>query len=112
MAELALEASLRLAYEEEIFTEVVIPTQLAPFLMKPIIDSVHKTQRLVVVEEGSRTLGWGTEILARAAEALGNKIDYANRVAGLDIPVPASGQLEDMVLPDVQDIITAVRKPF
>jgi pyruvate/2-oxoglutarate/acetoin dehydrogenase E1 component len=112
MAELALEAALRLAYEEEIFTELVIPTQLAPFQMKPIIESVRKTQKLVVVEEGGLTLGWGAEILARTIVTLGKDLEYAYRVAGLDTPIPASAQLEENVLPGIQDIITAVRKPF
>lgn len=112
MAELAIDAAFRLAYEKEIFTEVLIPTQLAPFQMKPIIDSVHRTRKLVVVEEGGRTLGWGAEILARSIEKLGKNLEYAHRVAGLDIPIPASAALEEIVLPDIQDIITAVRKAF
>ncbi len=112
MAEIALEAVLRLAYEEEIFTELVIPTQLAPFQLDPIITSVRKTHKLLVVEEGGRTLGWGTEILARTIEILGKDLEYAYRVAGLDIPIPASAQLEENVLPGIQDIISAARKPF
>lgn len=112
MAELALEACLNLAYEEEIFTELVISTQLAPFITAPIFDSVRETHRLVVVEEGSRTLGWGAEVLARGAETFGKQLVYANRVAALDLPLPASGQLEKMVLPDIQDIVSAVMKAF
>ena len=112
MAELALEACLKLAYEEEIFTELVIPTQLAPFVTAPIFDSVRKTHKLIVVEEGNRTLGWGAEVLARGAETFGKHLSYANRVAGLDLPLPASGPLEKIVLPDVHDIITAVMKAF
>jgi pyruvate/2-oxoglutarate/acetoin dehydrogenase E1 component len=110
MAELVIEASLKLAYEEELFTEVVIPTQLAPYQMEPILDSVRKTQRLVVVEEGGKTLGWGAEIVARTAENLGKHLEFADRVAGIDLPIPASGQQEEFVLPKVQDIINAVRK--
>ena len=112
MAEIALEAVLRLAYEEEIFTELVIPTQLAPFQLKPIISSVQKTHKLVVVEEGGRTLGWGTEILASSIEILGKDLEYANRVAGLNLPIPASAHLEKSILPGVQDIIAAVSKSF
>ena len=112
MAELALEACLKLAYEEEVFTELVISTQLAPFITAPIFDSVRETHRLVVIEEGGRTLGWGAEVLARGAETLGKQLTYANRVAALDLPLPASGQLEKMILPDIQDIIFAVMKAF
>ena len=112
MAELALEACLKLAYEEEVFTELVISTQLAPFITAPIFDSVRETHRLVVIEEGGRTLGWGAEVLAQGAETLGKQLTYANRVAALDLPLPASGQLEKMILPDIQDIIFAVMKAF
>lgn len=73
---------------------------------------VRETHRLVVVEEGSRTLGWGAEVLARGAETFGKQLVYANRVAALDLPLPASGQLEKMVLPDIQDIVSAVMKAF
>jgi pyruvate/2-oxoglutarate/acetoin dehydrogenase E1 component len=112
MTELALEACLNLAYEEEIFTELVISTQLAPFVVTPIFNSVRKTRRLVVIEEGGKTLGWGAEILAQGAENLSKELIYTDRVAGLDLPLPASEQLEQRVLPDVRDIITAVKRAF
>lgn len=110
IAELAHQAALRLAYEHEIFVEVVIPTQLAPFEIAPILDSVRRTQRLLAVEEGTLTLGWGAEVLARVAEALGPHVQAAARIAGRDLPVPASGILEANVLPGVEEIIqTGVR---
>jgi pyruvate/2-oxoglutarate/acetoin dehydrogenase E1 component len=110
MAELALEASSRLAYEDEIFSELVIPTQLSPFEMTPINASVGKTQQLIVVEEGTITLGWGAEILARSAEVFGRNLRSAIRLGGMDLPIPASGQLEEMVLPDIEDIVNAARE--
>jgi pyruvate/2-oxoglutarate/acetoin dehydrogenase E1 component len=105
MAELVLEASKYLAYESEIFTEVVVPTQLAPYSMEPIFESVKQTQRIVVVEEGTRTLGWGTEVLARISEKYGGYIVYSNRLGAADLPIPASRHLEEQVLPKVEDII-------
>ena len=109
MAELALEASKQLAYESEIFSEIVIPTQLAPYGMEPVFDSVKQTQRIIVVEEGTLTLGWGAEILARISEKYGGYIISSNRLGGADLPVPASGYLEEQILPDVEDIIIAAR---
>jgi pyruvate/2-oxoglutarate/acetoin dehydrogenase E1 component len=51
MAELCRQALLRLAFEEEIFAELFIPTQLAPFQLDPVLDSARRTGRLLAVEE-------------------------------------------------------------
>ncbi|MBC8331036.1 MAG: pyruvate dehydrogenase [Anaerolineae bacterium] len=110
MAELAREAMRQLAYEHEIFAELIIPTQLAPFELEPIILSARRTGRLLVVEEGTFTLGWGAEILARVSEALGSSLRAARRVAARDLPIPASGALELNVLPDVDDILSATQQ--
>jgi pyruvate/2-oxoglutarate/acetoin dehydrogenase E1 component len=104
MADLCRQAALHLAYEDEFFAELVIPTQLSPVEMAPIIDSVRKTHRLLVVEEGSYTLGWGAEILANAAETLGVNLHVARRLAGWDLPIPASIPLESAILPGVEHI--------
>ncbi len=69
MAELAKQAAMRLAYEYEIFVELLIPTQLSPFEDDPILQSARQTGSLLVVEEGNLTLGWGAEVVARVAEA-------------------------------------------
>jgi pyruvate/2-oxoglutarate/acetoin dehydrogenase E1 component len=110
MADLCQEAVLKLAYEEEIFTDLVVFTQLSPFEIDPLINAVRRTHRLLVVEEGTFTMGWGAEILARCVENLGTEINNAQRVASLDVPVPASGPLESAVLPDMADIIQAIKK--
>ena len=108
MAELTRQAQLKLAYEDEIFTELVVPTRLAPFDLAPVIDSAAQSGRLLTIEEGTGTLGWGAEVLARAAEHLPGI--HAARVAALDLPVPAAPALEKTVLPQVEDIIAAVKK--
>ena len=110
MAELARQAQLKLAYEEEIFTELVIPTRLVPFDTGGISRSVDVTRRLVTVEEGSLTLGWGAEVLARVQESLPGCALTARRVAARDLPVPAAPSLENEVLPQVEDILLGVRK--
>jgi len=113
-AELARVAALQLAYECEIFTELIIPTQLAPFQapMQAILASVERTQRLLVAEEGTISLGWGAEILACATEAFGPHLKAARRVASKDIPTPASTVLEKSALPDVGDIVRSVQDMF
>jgi pyruvate/2-oxoglutarate/acetoin dehydrogenase E1 component len=65
---------------------------------------------LLAVEEGTYTLGWGAEILARAAQAFPAQLKAAQRVAAADAPIPASVPLEDKALPDADDIIASVRR--
>ena len=109
MAELARQAMLRLAYEHEIFAELVVLTHLTPVNAQPVIASVSHTARLLSVEEGSFTLGWGSELLARCSEALGSRLRQARRLAAAEVPVPASGPLEAAALPGVEEIIQAAR---
>lgn len=105
MAEIARQAMLKLAYEYEIFTELVVPTQLAPFEIEPILASVRRTGRLLTIEEGNLSLGWGAEIVTRTVEASGASLQAARRLAALDLPVPASGPLESAVLPSMENLV-------
>jgi pyruvate/2-oxoglutarate/acetoin dehydrogenase E1 component len=104
MAELAREAILRLAYEEERFAELIVLTQLSPFQLEGIIPSCRRTHRLLVIEEGTLTLGWGAEVVARVKETLGPNLHTAHRLAARDLPIPASRPLEETLLPGVEDI--------
>jgi pyruvate/2-oxoglutarate/acetoin dehydrogenase E1 component len=106
MAELALQAAHQLAYEQEIFTEVVIFTQLAPFELAPLIESVEMTRTLLSVEEGGVTLGWGAEVAALAAEHFPRGLTV-RRLAARQMPIPASAPLEEAVLPSVRQIVEA-----
>ena len=105
MAELARQAVHTLAFEHEIFAELVVPSQLAPCQAETVIASAGQTGNLLVVEEGSLSFGWGAEVVARAAQALGPQLRQTRRVAAQDLPVPASPQLEAMVLPGLDDIL-------
>jgi acetoin:2,6-dichlorophenolindophenol oxidoreductase subunit beta len=109
MAELARQAALTLAYEEEIFIEVFAPTQLSPFAIGPVLDGARASRRLLAVEEGGLTLGWGAEVLARAAETLGPGLSSARRCAAPDAFIPASLPAEASQLPGVEAILQAVR---
>ena len=110
MAYLALQAVHNLAFEDEIFCELMVPTCLAPFKLAPLFDSTLKTTRLLTIEEGTHTMGWGAEVLARTAEALGPGLRRAGRVASKETIIPAAPQLEEKCLPGIQDIITQVRE--
>lgn len=106
MAVLAQEAMERLAYEHECFAELIVLTQLSPFKLDWVHRSVAKTGRVLTVEEGVGSHGWGAEIVAAAAERKGGGL-LAARVAARDLPIPAAGPLESAVLPSVDDVIDA-----
>jgi pyruvate/2-oxoglutarate/acetoin dehydrogenase E1 component len=115
MAELAREAQQQLAFEHEIFSELVVPSQLAPFGAAGALDplllaSLQRTGRLLTIEEGSYSLGWGAEIAARAAQASGPELKAVARVAAAEAPIPASVPLEAANLPGLADILAAARK--
>ncbi len=113
MAELARQAIVRLAYEHEIFAELVVPTQLSPFVIEPILISARQTGSLMTVEEGTYTLGWGAEVIARIAEVSGANSIRFKRLATKEVPIPASGPLEADVLPGVENIIqTAIQMRY
>jgi pyruvate/2-oxoglutarate/acetoin dehydrogenase E1 component len=101
--ELARAAAHELMYEHEIFAEIVLFSQLSPFELAPLFDSLRRTKRLLTVEEGTLTLGWGAEVAASAAENLpGTKI---RRAAALNLPIANSKTLEDEILPSQEKII-------
>lgn len=115
MAELAREALSRLAFEHEIFCELVVPSQLAPLPAGGALDaslaaSLQHSGRLLTIEEGTFSLGWGAEQVARAAQQLGSRLLAARRVAAAETPIPAARSLEEAALPSVDDIIAAARE--
>ncbi len=102
--ELALAAANELMYEHEIFAEIVLFSQLSPFELAALFDSLRRTKRLLTIEEGTLTLGWGAEVAARAAtlELPNLKI---RRAAALDLPIGNSKSIEDKILPAQENII-------
>ncbi|GAB4469701.1 MAG: alpha-ketoacid dehydrogenase subunit alpha/beta [Anaerolineales bacterium] len=104
-AELARQAMLQLAVQEEIFCELVVPTQLNPYAGEQMLVSAQRTQRVLVVEEGTMTLGWGAEVIARLCEAAYPMPIQASRVAASEHPIPASPSLERASLPSVDAIV-------
>jgi pyruvate/2-oxoglutarate/acetoin dehydrogenase E1 component len=104
-----LEASEVLA-EEGIEAEVVDLRTLAPIDDEAVFDSVRKTRRAVVAHEAPRTSGLGSEIAARIGEACFSELDApVGRVANPDVPLPFAPSLERAALPQVDDIVRAVR---
>ena len=103
--ELARAAANELMYEHEIFAEIALFSQLSPFELSPLFDSLRRTRRLLTVEEGAFSLGWGAEVAAQAAERLPGIA--MRRVAALDLPIGNSKTIEDAILPSQADIVRA-----
>jgi pyruvate/2-oxoglutarate/acetoin dehydrogenase E1 component len=110
MAHVALEAAGRLA-DEGIEAEVIDLRTLQPLDSEAILDSVKKTNRLLVVHEDSRTGGIAGEIAAIIFEnAFGHLDAPVRRVAALDTPVPYSPPLEEFFLPNAEKVVAAARE--
>jgi pyruvate dehydrogenase E1 component beta subunit len=106
----ALEAAAKLA-EEGIEAEVIDLRSLRPLDMETILTSVAKTHRLISVEEGWPVAGMGAEIAASIMEQAFDDLDApVLRVTGKDVPLPYAANLEKLALPQVADIIEAVRR--
>jgi pyruvate/2-oxoglutarate/acetoin dehydrogenase E1 component len=104
----SLEAAATLA-AEGIEAEVIDLRTIRPFDVETVLASVAKTGRLVVVEEGPLTGGWGGELLARVAEEALGELDDVWRIATADTPIPYSPPLEDAFLPGAERITAAIR---
>lgn len=110
MAELCYQVAQQLAFEEEIFLDIIVFSQLLPIDISSLYLSLQKTRRLLVVEEGTITAGWGSEIIASCVEQFQDLNIKAMRVASPDQPIPASWSLEQSMLPSIEDIILTVKK--
>jgi pyruvate dehydrogenase E1 component beta subunit len=83
----------------------------APLDIEPVLESVRKTGRLVVAHESHRRLGIGAEIAALVQEQAFDYLDApVERVGAMDIPIPYSQPLEEVVLPGPDHIVEAVKR--
>jgi len=110
MVHQALEAADRLI-QDGVSTEVLDPRCLVPFDKAALFESVAKTHRVVIVEEAAKTGGFGAQIAAWLAEELFDELDAPiQRVASKDVPIPFSPPMEEFVIPNVGDVVAAVRR--
>ena len=110
MVERCLEASGQLQ-KEGISAEVIDLRTLRPLDADCIINSVKKTNRLVTVEEGWPYAGIGSEISALVMDQAFDWLDApVLRVHGADVPMPYAANLEKLAIPQVNQIISAVKK--
>lgn len=109
---LALQAARQLA-REGIELEVVDVRTLRPLDLETILESVRKTGHLIVVTEGARTGSVASEIVARVVESAWDALrSPPARITAKDTPIPYATALERAVLPQVDDVVSAVHEIF
>jgi pyruvate dehydrogenase E1 component beta subunit len=105
----ALGAADKLA-AEGIEAEVIDLRTIRPLDIETIVESVKKTNRCVTVEEGWPQSSVGSEI---SAQLMSHAFDYLDapvaRVTGRDVPMPYAANLEKLTLPNVEDVVAAVK---
>ncbi|MBP7935935.1 MAG: pyruvate dehydrogenase [Phycisphaerae bacterium] len=101
MVELAEAAMIALRQREELSGELLIPTQLYPLDIEPIVESVGETGNVLVIEEGQGFAGFGGELIAQLASDPRLTGLKAARVYAADCTIPSSKPAELQVLPGV-----------
>lgn len=108
MVHKALNAAKELS-KQGIDLEIIDPRTLVPFDKKTIVNSVKKTGSAVIVSEDSKTGGVAAEIASIIIEEAFDYLDAPiKRVSALDIPIPYSPVLEEISIPQEQNIVKAV----
>jgi 2-oxoisovalerate dehydrogenase E1 component len=109
MVQKTLDACEQLA-REGISAEVIDPRTVAPLDVGTILESVHKTGRLLIVDETFAPCGLGAEIAAQVVDLAFDDLDApVRRLNGAHTPIPYSLPLETAVTPQPQTIAQAIR---
>ena len=107
----ALQAAQQLERDDGAKAEVIDLRTLSPYDWDAIAASVSKTSRVLVVHEDMLSWGYGAEIAARIADELFDRLDApVRRVAAKDSFVAYQPIVEDVILPQTQDILNAMRE--
>jgi len=106
----ALEAQAELE-KQGVSCEVIDPRTIVPLDIETIVKSVKKTGRLIIVHEAHRTGGMGAEVAAQVTEEAFKYLDAPpQRVGAKQCTLPFNLGLENAVVPQVQEIVSAVKK--
>ncbi|MDP6626129.1 MAG: transketolase C-terminal domain-containing protein, partial [Nitrospinota bacterium] len=108
LSETLLNVAELLFEENEIVAEVICPTQIYPFDIKPISTLFDKSSSLFIVEEGQGFAGFGSEVVAQIAEYNPGLLKKIKRIMPVETPIPACGHLEKQMLPRTDNIIRQI----
>ncbi len=110
MVPTALKAAEELE-KDGVSCEVIDPRTIRPLDINAIVESVKKTNRVVIAEESHPFCGVAAEISAEINERAFDYLDApVKRVSGADVPMPYAKNLERLAIPDVEQIVAAVRE--
>ena len=110
MVPTALKAAEELE-KDGVSCEVIDPRTIRPLDIKAIVESVKKTNRVVIAEESHPFCGVAAEISAEINERAFDYLDApVKRVSGAEVPMPYAKNLERLAIPDVKQIVAAVRE--
>ena len=108
MAEVALQAARTLSEEHGIEAEVIDPRTLRPLDLDTILESVRKTNRAVIVEEGWPHGGVGANLAALIQGQAFDDLDAPiERVTGADVHMPYSKRMEQAAIPHTENVVSA-----
>lgn len=111
MVQLALKVADKLAAEEGIEANVIDLRSIRPLDLDPVIESVRRTHRAVVVQEQWKPFGFGAEISASISDLAFDELDApVYRVTGADVPMPYARSLELLAVPHEADVEKAIRE--
>jgi 2-oxoisovalerate dehydrogenase E1 component len=106
-----VEKAIELLFDaHEVACEVICPLRLYPFDPWPVVESVHKSGRLLVVEEGVSFAALGAEAIAQVMERSPGVLSQVRRLASPSHPIPSCGPLEKALLPGTDHVVAAVRE--
>jgi pyruvate dehydrogenase E1 component beta subunit len=110
MVPLALQAAGELE-KQGVSCEVIDPRTIRPLDIETIVQSVKKTNRVVIAEESHPFCGVAAEISSQINERAFDYLDApVKRVSGADVPMPYAKNLENLAIPGVEQLIAAVRE--
>lgn len=110
MVPVALKAA-DILQEQGVSCEVIDPRTIRPLDIGAIVNSVKKTNRVVIAEESHPFCGVAAEISSEIMERAFDYLDApVKRVSGADVPMPYAKNLEDLAIPSVDQIVAAVRQ--
>ena len=106
----ACEGAADLLARDGISAEVIDPRTIVPLDEETILESVRKTSRAIVVDEGHQSYGVTAEIAARIGEKAFYHLDApVQRIGAMDVPVPFSPALEDLTVPTPEGVAERAR---
>jgi len=102
-----VEKAIEILFEEyEIICEVICPSVLHPFNIQPLLESVNRSGKILLIEEGSSFAGLAGEVIAELMEK-GAKLNMVKRLSWNNF-IPSSYEMEKNCLPDAEQIVKGV----